>query len=142
MERMEFDGRVLEVVDPFAGTIEHELYTEGVLSRHGLDKVEIEKGETSDAFARRLLEEVIRDGRIFPVLACFMTFEGQSWSPKGAPEVEAFLRDVRAPEGKALIRASVVSLLIGFFSRGLASLVISRSSLIGGLGGAKDQPAS
>ncbi len=142
MQRFEIDGRALEVVDPFAGTIEHELYTEAVLNRHGLDKVEMVKGETPDAFARRLLEEVIQDGRIFPVLACFMSFDGQPWSPKGTPEVEAFLRSVRSPEGKALIRSSVVSLLIGFFSRGLASLVISRSSLIGGQVGEKVQPAN
>lgn len=126
-ERIELGGRIFTPVKN--STIEHDFWLMGHIRAAGLDQVRVEEGENPDEFVMRLLREAINSGRVFLLLGGLMIQEGtppDKWTPVLAKETAEFLKKLTAPEDKARIQQQVVSMLIGFFETGLASLRTSR----------------
>lgn len=115
-------------------TVEHDLYFHGIAGRAGL---RFEKGEDEsvEEFASRILAELIQSGQALELLGCLIVPEEvgvEGWTPEEARRTAAFIGQLRKEEDKAHVRALILSLLIGFFGCGLASIWTSPKSSSGG----------
>ncbi len=120
-------------------TIEHDLYFHTIAGRAGL-RFEKYEDETPENFATRVLAETIQSGQALELLGCLIVPEEigiEGWTAEEARRTAAFVGQLRAEEDKARVRAMILSLLIGFFGCGLASIMTSpRSS------GGRPKPSS
>lgn len=111
-------------------TIEHDLYFHGLAGQAGL-RFEKQEEESVEEFASRILAETIQSGQALELLGCLIVPEEigvDGWTPEEARRTAAFIGQVRVGEDKARVRALILSLLIGFFGCGLASIVTSPRS--------------
>lgn len=111
-------------------TVEHDLYFHGLAGRAGL-RFEKHEDESAEDFAARILEETIQSGQALELLGCLLVPEElgvEGWSPEEAHKTAAFIGQLRGEEDKAQVRALILSLLIGFFGCGLASIWTSPGS--------------
>lgn len=112
-------------------TVEHDLTFHGVAGRAGL-RFEKRDEEAVEEFAARILEETIQSGQALELLGCLLVPEEvgvEGWTPEEARKTAAFIGQLRGEEDKARVRALILSLLIGFFGCGLASIRTSPRSL-------------
>lgn len=111
-------------------TVEHDLYFHTVAGRAGL-RFEKYEDETPEDFATRILAETIQSGQALELLGCLIVPEQigvEGWTPEEARRTAAFIGQLRGKEDKARVRAMILSLLIGFFGCGLASITTSPRS--------------
>lgn len=127
MQTITIGGKTFDVVQE--GSIRFELHVEATLRRYGLQRIEIQKGESPDAFATRLFDEIISTGACLEIVSLFLTPSGVPWSVPQVAKTAEFLADLTDPVDKAKVRDLVVQAFMGFFKSGLALLVISRTSL-------------
>ena len=118
-------------------TIEHDLYFHALAGRAGL---RFEKGdeESPEDFAARILDELVQSGQTLELLGCLLVPEEvgvEGWTPDEARRTAAFIGQLRGEADKARVRSLVLSLLIGFFGCGLASVWTSPRS-------SRNQPAA
>jgi hypothetical protein len=114
-------------------TVEHDLYFHGLAGRAGL-RFEKWEEESAEEFAGRILEEVIQSGQTLDLLGCLLVPKEigvEGWSPEEGRKTAAFIGQLRGDEDKARVRALILSLLIGFFGCGLASIRTSPRSSSG-----------
>lgn len=114
-------------------TVEHDLYFHGIAGRAGL-RFEKRDDEGADEFAARILEETVQSGKALDLLGCLLVPEevgAEGWTPEEARKTAAFIGQLRGEEDKARVRALILSLLIGFFGCGLASIRTSPRSSSG-----------
>lgn len=119
-------GQRFEVVR--GTTAEQDFWVASRLRAAGLDRVELARDETPEAFARRLLEDLVDEGAGFAVLAGLVVPLGSTWSPTLARSTEATLRGLRAAADKAVLRTLMATLVSDFFVSGLSSAMRSQSS--------------
>ena len=108
-------------------TVEHDLYFHALAGRAGL---RFEKGdeESHEDFAARILDEFVQSGQTLELLGCLLVPEEvgvEGWTPDEARRTAAFIGQLRGEADKARVRSLVLSLLIGFFGCGLASISTS-----------------
>ncbi len=111
-------------------TIEHDLHFHGIAGRAGL-RFEKREEESAEDFAARILAETIESGQALALLGCLIVPEAvgvEGWTPDEASKTAAFLAQLRGEEDKAHVRALILSLIIGFFGCGLASVWTSQRS--------------
>lgn len=109
-------------------TVEHDFWLLDHVTEAGLDTLTMKGAETADQFAARLLREIIQSGKAFLLMGGLLIPDGikaEDWTPEIALETAAFIEKLTDPADKALIQQSVVTMLIGFFTTGLALLRIS-----------------
>ncbi len=111
-------------------TVEHDLYFHALVGRAGL---RFEKGdeESPEDFAARILDELVQSGQTLDLLGCLLVPEDvgvDGWTPEEARKTSAFIGQLRGEADKARVRSLVLSLLIGFFGCGLASVWTSPRS--------------
>lgn len=130
-ERHVLGGRTfLSVTD---STVEHDLHFHGIAGRAGL-RFWKHEDESVEGFAARILEEMIQSGKALDLLGCLLVPEEigvEGWTPEEARKTSAFIGQLRGEEDKARVRALILSLLIGFFGCGLASISTSPRSSSG-----------
>lgn len=130
-EKHVLGGRTfLSVTD---STVEHDLYFHGIAGRAGL-RFEKRDGESVEEFAARILEETVQSGKALDLLGCLLVPEEigvDGWTPEEARKTATFIGQLRGEEDKARVRALILSLLIGFFGCGLASISTSPRSSSG-----------
>lgn len=105
-------------------TLEHDFSAMRAARAIGVDAAGLLPGETPEAFAERLLFQVIDSGGIFRLLGCLLLpvdVPDDHWTPEEAERTETFLKALRDPEDKTAVRGLVSSLLLGFFAEGLRS---------------------
>ena len=125
------------------GSIRFDFHVEATLRRLGLDQIEMHKGEDPLAFSRRLFDTIIATGQAIEIVALFLVPEGETWSVDGCARVAAHIEALTDSVDKAVVKDLVVQAFMGFFAKGLASAVISRSSLVGaGAGSGINQPGA
>jgi len=134
MQTITLGERTFEVMQE--GSVMFDFHVEATLRKHGLDRIEKMPGESPDEFAARLLSTIFVTGQALEIVALFLKTEGGAWSPEECTRTAAYLGTLTQRTDKAKIKDLVVQAFIGFFAKGLASAVISRSSLVGaGKGG-------
>jgi hypothetical protein len=114
-------------------TVEHDLYFHGIAGRAGL-RFEKHEEESVEAFSARILAETIQSGKALELLGCLLVPEEigvEGWTPEEARRTAAFIGQLRGEEDKARVRALILSLIIGFFGCGLASVWTSPRSSSG-----------
>jgi hypothetical protein len=120
-------GRLFDPIGD--STIEHEVYLHSALKRAGLFPLPEKKaGETHEEYALRLLNELLACGDLFPLLGGLLIPTGtasEQWTPELAAETAAHLKTVTDPGEKRTVRNLIVSLMLDFFSDGIASSLIS-----------------
>jgi hypothetical protein len=118
-------------------TVEQDFRFLALVGRARIDEVVMQPGERPEAFARRLLEAVIKSGVILDLLGCLLVPEdiaprdrdpGEVWTSEVGQETARFLGQLRDPKDKAEVRGLVLSLLVSFFERGIVSLWTSPTS--------------
>ena len=109
-------------------TFEHDVHIMGLIRRSGLDVIVKHERESATEFTDRVLSEVMLSGALFPLLSSLLIPEGEAWSIETARNTEAAFRAVTTDADKAVLRGEVASLMADFFVKGIASVVISRSS--------------
>ena len=129
MQTITLGGRVYEILQE--GTVRFDFHVESTLRKHRLDQIEKFPGESPDEFSARLFSTIIATGSALDVVALFLYPQGGEWSPEECTRTAAYLGALTSREDKAKIKDLVVQAFIGFFAKGLASAVISRSSLVG-----------
>lgn len=134
-EGHELGGRHFALVGD--STIEQDLIILSLIRKAGLDEVMLEEGETPQAFALRILDVAIQSGAVMELLGCLLIPEdrtagamepGDAWTPEIGQETSRFIAELRDPADKAKVKALILSLLVSFFDRGIASLWSSRTS--------------
>ncbi len=128
VERQILGGRAF--VSVTESTVEHDLYFHGLAGRAGL-RFEKYEHESPEDFAARILEETVQSGKTLELLGCLLVPEevsAEGWTPEDARKTAAFIGQLRGEEDKARVRALILSLLIGFFGCGLASIWTSPKS--------------
>lgn len=126
-QRHELGGRVFTVIGE--STIEHDFHFMGLVKAAGLDRPTLRIDESPGDFAVRILGELLGSGHACEMLGCLLIPEGirsEDWTPKIAAETATFIGRLADPSEKQKVRALVLSLLIDFFERGLASWRASR----------------
>jgi hypothetical protein len=118
-------------------TVEQDFHFLALVKRARIDEIVMERGETPETFARRLLETTIESGAILDLLGCLLVPEeaaprdhdpGEAWTREMGEETARFLGGLRDPTDKATIRSLVLSLLVSFFESGIVSLQTSTTS--------------
>jgi len=128
MNEILLGGKVFQTLEE--GTIRFDLHVEATLRKLGLDMIEKRRDETYDQFADRLFTDMVNTGKAIEVVALFLTESGKPWHTEGCAEIAQYIGDLTAADDKAKIKDLVIQAFIGFFRTGLASAVISRSSLV------------
>jgi hypothetical protein len=127
-ERVVLGGRTF--VSVTESTVEHDLYFHGLAGRAGLRFEKLER-ESPEDFAARILEETVQSGKTLELLGCLLVPDEigtECWTPEEARKTAVFIGQLRGEEDKARVRALILSLLIGFFGCGLASIWTSPRS--------------
>ena len=112
-----------------ASTLEHDDYVMGLVRKSGLKNLEMMPGESADKFVERLLWDLV-DVRA-PLLGAFLVPEGvkgSEWTPAIAAQTAAHVRGLTTETDKAATNSLTISMLIGFFGNGLATLWTTRKS--------------
>ena len=129
MSEILLGGKAFQILEE--GTIRFDFHVEQTLRRLGLDLIEKRTEETPEQFADRLFREMIDTGSALEVVALFLSPVGSPWSPDGCAKIAEYIGTLTAAEDKARIKDLVVQAFMGFFRKGLASAVISRTLLDG-----------
>lgn len=118
-------------------TVEQDFHFLALVKRSRIDEIVMERGETPEIFARRLLETTVESDAILDLLGCLLVPEevaprdrdpGEAWTREMGDETARFLGGLRDPTDKATIRSLVLSLLVSFFESGIVSLRTSTTS--------------
>lgn len=125
MSEIFLGGKAFEVLEE--GTIRFDFHVEQTLRRLGLDLIEKRNDETADQFADRLFRQMIDTGSALEVVALFLSPVGTPWSPEGCAKIAEYIGTLTTADDKAKIKDLVIQAFIGFFRKGLASAVISRT---------------
>lgn len=115
-------------------TVEHDFWLMKHIHEAGLDDVRIANDEKPDAFAVRLLHEVVFSGKAFNLLGGTLipsNMRDEDWTPQVGEQTAEFFRTLTTADDKQRIQSAVVQLLISFFIQGLSYSNPSRTSLSG-----------
>lgn len=144
MKQVTFSGR--DYVSFARGTAEHQLHTMALIRECGLRDLKLQDGEAPDAFATRLLDQLIGARLVFELLACWLVpadwrerieplvregYEptpGLAWTPEFAQETAGVFRRLTDEREIADLHVLILELLIDFFARGTSSLWSSGGS--------------
>jgi len=124
-------------------TLEQDAAILKILDEQDLRVLQMADGEKAEAFALRIITDLILSGKAFPILGCFLVPDGVKWTQEVAKETAERLREITDPEDKNKIRNALVPFLHDFFCAGLISVVISRrfSALLRGIVGRPQKTA-
>lgn len=125
MDNITLGGREFRPAAVF--TIEHRIWSEGVLERANVIGATMEPGEDPDQFARRLWREMRSGPELYNLLAMMLVpaaLQDTDWSPAVAKETAEFIRGLTAPEDYQTINDVALAMLTGFFASGTDSLQI------------------
>jgi hypothetical protein len=120
---MKLGGREFDVIA--SGTIEWDVTLLNLLQACGLADVTMHAGENAEGLAMRVYRTLMSSGAVFEILGCVLIPAGQdpfAWTPAAMVETSKFLRKLHSEEDKAAITSQIVSLVTGFFHRGLLSV--------------------
>jgi hypothetical protein len=113
-------------------TIEHRVYTTGVLAEAGLLPLpDLQPGETTGDYGLRIYVELCKRKQYFPLLGALLVPAGsksEGWTPELARETEAFIRPTVDPDEQRAVENAVLSALIAFFVQGISSYLTSLGS--------------
>lgn len=104
------------------GTVEHDLYVMQRIRACGLQDVVMGAEETAEAFAERLLWQLIAEGKVLELIAGWLVPAGTDplkWSPSLALQTAAHLGSLTDEEDKAVVRVLILQMLGDFFARGM-----------------------
>lgn len=133
MEHLELkgqDGNVRVFKAVLNSNLRHDIYTQGMIEKCGLSRINKRNDETAEEFAMRIFRQVALGGDVFALLGgLIMPAEADpaKWSEKMAAETAEFLGGVTDADSKARINNVIVSALISFLVQGLVSLTIFQS---------------
>lgn len=125
------EGRALKPVKN--GTFEHDIYAMQIVSRSGLQQLQLADGEDDDAFISRLAVKAWESGAAIDIMAALLMpaeLEAVNWTPATARQLADFFRKVTDPESKRLLRMRIGAILFGFFVSALSFSKTSQKSLI------------
>lgn len=114
-------------------TFEHDLEAMRLIRMVGLNKMAILPGETSDAFADRIVEAAAQSEYLLPLLACVIIPEEigpENWTPQVHKDISHFFAALTSDADKKTLMSELGSLLAGFFLKGLAASKTSQNSLM------------
>lgn len=109
-------------------TLAHDIWVMQQIKACGLDNLQMDLGETPEAFAQRILMQTATNGDIFQLLGGLLIpvdVKPCDWSPNLAAETGLFLSRVTSPNDKLAVRGQIAAALAGFFTHGIASSRIS-----------------
>jgi len=112
------------------GTAERDHFVIQYAGKVGLREVAMLEAEDPEAFAHRLLYQLVDAGVVFELLGGILIpdeLEDSEWTLELARSTAAHLRRCHLPEDKATINAAIGCLIQDFFVRGVSSLVSSRT---------------
>lgn len=140
-ETLSLGGRDFERIQD--GPVRQDLFVLQHARHAGLVDAEAAKGEEPDAFAARLLGQVLGSGRAMLLLGGLLIPKGKKateWTEEMAFETAGHLGGITGADAKAAVYQELASALLGFFLRGLGSWIASRRS--SGNAGESDSPAT
>lgn len=122
-------------------TVEQDLFFERARREAGLDELAVEPDETGEQFAMRLLDTVVRSGKLLTLLGTLLMPEeaiprkfpartGETWTPEMAEETALHIGALQGSDEKAKVRILVLELLVAFFENGTVSLWTTETSSV------------
>lgn len=121
---VDLGGRLFRVIED--STAAHDLWFMGHVARAGLTQATMQAEESSEDFARRLLDEILATGKALTLIGGMLIPEDVAdtdWTEEIAGETSQFLGGLTAERDKAQILSLVCTLLIDFFAAGVTSVV-------------------
>ena len=128
-ERIHLGGQ--EFVPIGESTVEHDNMFWRLQEKSGLRLVVLEPHEDAEAFARRLLQQLMGNEAFFELLGCLIVPANKTsldWTPEMMRETAELVKKLHAPEDKARVHSLALSVVIDFFAEGLTCLESFRSS--------------
>ena len=113
------------------GTLRHDLHYMELVSKMGLQSLQMRTEEAPEEYAVRLLGELVRAGAVLEMLGTLLLPVGKrpdEWTPAMAAETADFFAGLTNPADKAAVQGQVITLLLDFFERGMVGLWTSRKS--------------
>jgi len=123
---VELGGRKFQVIAN--GPVKHDYWMAERVRAAGIDRVNMEPGQTAAAFVDSLLDRLLASGDSLVILGGMIApaeLDLRKWTPGTAAECTAFVEELMDPADKVLVRGLVAQVLVGFFQSGLASLTTS-----------------
>lgn len=124
-------GKAFRVVDMERRTVLHDGHLMALMIRVGIDKMAPIDGEDAEAFAFRVLQQILERNAATELAAAFLLPEGGSekdWSPALAADIRAHIEDCNTDEDRSTVYRISAEQVLGFFRLRLLSLVTSLSS--------------
>lgn len=135
MEHIELGGRRWRILQN--GPLEHAIWMDRQVLQANLRGLRQQAGEAPEAFANRILDQIIISGTVFHLLSGMLLPEevkDVDWTPALAEQTSGFLRRLTDERDKMAIRSLLVSLVLVFFVHGL------RFSAVSGIASTEAQP--
>ncbi len=110
------------------GTSERDDYVMRLAGKAGLREVSMRRGETPEAFAQRLLYDLVDAEVRHDILGGLLIPRGEkpeNWSPSLAENTAKHFRMLTSEEDKSTLNGLTAGFLGDFFERGLSSLLNS-----------------
>jgi hypothetical protein len=135
MENLKLDGREFTGIEQSLSASQDD-YVMGHLRKAGALEVlgDVRVKRTPRQKAEDLLTEILLSGRTHHILAGCLTEVGKKWMRAEADRNAAIFAEITDPDGKAAMRSSIVSFVIGFFQFGETLPATSRKSSSRGVG--------
>lgn len=112
-------------------TVRHDGHLMALMIRIGIDKMVPVQGEEAEAFAFRVLQQILERNAATDLAAAFLLPEGLSesaWSPELAAEIRTHIESCNTEEDRSTVYRISAEQVLGFFRLRLLSLVTSLSS--------------
>lgn len=140
------DGRVFRISEQT--TSRQDMWIMTRLNRAGLEAIAgtVNTHEKLDELAVQLVQAAYTNGTLYEILGGILTEDGVKWSQDSAARNAEYFADLTDPADKAAIQGPMVSLLLMYFTTGLASEATSQSSTpsaaVGSAASPSDQSAT
>lgn len=112
-------------------TFRQDLYVMQLIADAGLERMSpavMAHGYELDTLSEQVILAAFASGKLFPLLGAVLEEVGVPWTLLGAKENAEFFANLRDPQDKAALNASIAAVILGFFMSGLLSSGTSRRS--------------
>lgn len=125
-------------------TLEHDHYLAGHARQAGSEQWTLRSGESHEAFAARILSDLMASGKAFPLLGGLLMPADRKapWTVGIAGETARHMAGLTDPEEKRIANTELLSLVLDFFVNGLAYWMTSGKSSPEEVSGSATDPAA